>query len=74
MIMVVHRFCRGALRPDVTPLMIAAQTSALMGPSLVKLIINLISVTSSTYKMLGSLECRSTPAIALPLVADSADS
>jgi hypothetical protein len=49
--------------------MIAAQTNALM-----ELIINLITVTSSTYKMLGSLECRPTPAIALPLVADKDDS
>ena len=55
MFMVVHRFCRGALRPDVTPLMIAAQTNALM-----ELIINLITVTPSTYKMLRSLECRPT--------------
>ena len=40
---------------------IVGRLKALLGSSLVELIINLISVTSSTYKMLGSLECRSTP-------------
>jgi hypothetical protein len=56
------RLLSSSTEAAVTPLMMSPKTSALMGPSLVEFIINLISVaTASTHKMLDSLERRSPP-------------